>query len=111
MAMAAASMPPAPAVSAGTISIEFVTGSADLPPGANDLLKQLVARRGQAVIAVTGHGEAASNDPAAQSAALTLALARAQATAKALTGDGVPDAAVRVGAEAGGRGADARLIQ
>ena len=46
-----------------------------------------------------------SSDPDAQAAALSLGLSRAQAVANALVADGVPATAVRVGAEAGGRGA------
>jgi outer membrane protein OmpA-like peptidoglycan-associated protein len=95
----------------GAITIEFVAGSSDLPPGANDLLKELAATRGNGVIAVTGHGDVGSDDPAAQVTGLNLGLARAQAAAKALASDGVPTADVRVGAEAAGRGLDARLIQ
>jgi outer membrane protein OmpA-like peptidoglycan-associated protein len=95
----------------GEVQIEFVAGSSALPPGANDLLKELAAKRGAAPIALTGHGDATSEDPAVQSAALSLALARAQAAAKALVADGVPESAIRLGAEASGRGADARLIQ
>jgi outer membrane protein OmpA-like peptidoglycan-associated protein len=112
MTVATATPPATPATQRpGEVRIEFVAGSSALPPGANDLLKQLVTQRGSATIALTGHGDATSEDPAVQSAALSLALARAQATAKALVADGVPEAAIRVGAEASGRGAIARLIQ
>ncbi|MBN9563111.1 MAG: hypothetical protein J0H14_20660 [Alphaproteobacteria bacterium] len=55
-------------------------------------------------------GEATSSDPAAQSAALTLGLSRAQAMAAALAKDGVPAASVRVDAQAAGRGGVARLV-
>lgn len=110
--LASATLPAKPATQRpGEVQIEFVAGSSALPPGANDLLKELAAKRGSAAIALTGHGEAASDDPAAQSVALNLALARAQATAKALVADGVPESAIRIGADASGRGADARLIQ
>jgi len=95
----------------GEVQIEFVAGSSALPPGANDLLKELAAKRGTAAIALTGHGDATSEDPAVQSAALSLALARAQAAAKALVANGVPESAIRLGAEASGRGANARLIR
>jgi outer membrane protein OmpA-like peptidoglycan-associated protein len=88
-----------------------VNGSASLPPTANDSLKQLAARRGSGIIAVTGYGDATSNDPDAQSAALTLGLSRAQAMAAALTAAGVPATAVQVDAAAGGRGGTARLVQ
>jgi outer membrane protein OmpA-like peptidoglycan-associated protein len=112
MAVAAATPPATPATQRpGEVRIEFVAGSSELPPGANDILKELVAQRGSAAIALTGHGDATSEDPAIQSAALSLALARAQATAKALVADGVPESSIRVGAEASGRGAVARLIQ
>jgi outer membrane protein OmpA-like peptidoglycan-associated protein len=82
-----------------------------LPPTAADQLKQLVARRGTGAIAVTGFGDAASNDADAQSAALTLGLSRAKAIAAALTADGVPASAVQVDAEAIGRGGTVRLVQ
>ena len=55
---------------ANSVSVTFVNGSAALPPTATDTLKQLAARRGSGMIAVTGYGDAASNDPDAQSAAL-----------------------------------------
>jgi outer membrane protein OmpA-like peptidoglycan-associated protein len=112
MTVAAATPPATPTTQRpGEVQIEFVAGSSELPPGANDMLKELVAQRGSAAIALTGHGDATSEDPAMQSAALSLALARAQATAKALVADGVPESSIRVGAEASGRGAVARLIQ
>jgi len=102
---------PARPMPANATRIEFVTGSATLPAGAAAVLKDVAAKRGGATIAVTGYGDAASSDPSAQTAALSLALSRAQAVANVLTGDGVPQAAVRVGAEAAGRGASVRLVQ
>jgi outer membrane protein OmpA-like peptidoglycan-associated protein len=63
------------------------------------------------MIAVTGYGDAASNSPDAQSAALALGLSRAQAMAAALTAAGVPASAVQVDAAAIGNGATARLLQ
>jgi len=110
-ARVAANVPLAPPRPANATMIEFVTGSATLPPGAGAVLKDVAAKRGTAVIAVTGYGDAASDDPAVQSAALSLALSRAQAVANVLTSDGVPETAVRVGAEAAGRGASVRLVQ
>ncbi len=89
----------------------FVTGSAALPASAADTLKQLAGRRGGGIIAVTGFGDAASNDPDAQSAALALGLSRAKAMAAALTAAGVPASAVQVDAAAFGRGGTARLVQ
>ena len=104
-------MTPPPPNPANTVSVTFVTGSAALPPTATDTLKQLAARRGDGMIAVTGYGDAASNDPDAQSAALALGLSRAQAMAAALTAAGVPASAVQVDAAAIGRGGTARLVQ
>ena len=78
---------------------------------AADQLKQLAGRRGNGIIAVTGYGDAASNDPDAQAAALTLGLSRAKAMAAALAADGVPASAVQMDAEAIGRGGTARLVQ
>ena len=89
----------------------FLNGSAALPSTAADTLKQLAARRGSGVIAVTGYGDAAANDPDAQSKALTLGLSRAQAMAASLASAGVPSSAVQVTAEAIGRGGSARLVQ
>jgi len=110
--VASASPPVTPAPQpSNAIAVEFVPGSAALPPGAADVLKGVAARRGKAVIAVTGYGDATSSDPDVQSAALSLGLSRAEAVESALTGDGVPAAAMRVGAEASGRGASVRLVQ
>jgi len=107
----AANAPPVAPLPANATMIEFVTGSASPPSGAAAMLKGIAAKRGNGVIAITGYGDAASDDPAAQSAALSLGLSRAQAVANMLTGDGVPQADVRVGAEAAGRGASVRLVQ
>jgi outer membrane protein OmpA-like peptidoglycan-associated protein len=70
----------------------------------------LAAHRGTLAVAVTGYGDAASPDPLVQRSALALGIARAQAVAAALTGAGVPDAALRIAAEAMGRGATVRLV-
>jgi len=110
--MASITPGPAPAANpANTVSVTFITGSAALPPSGADTLKQLAARRGSGIIAVIGYGEAASNDPDAQSAALTLGLSRAQAMAAALASAGVPRTAVQVDSAAIGRGGTARLVQ
>jgi outer membrane protein OmpA-like peptidoglycan-associated protein len=103
---------PAPASIAGnTVLVPFPDGSALLPPSAAAPLKQLAAKRGSAVIAVVGYGEAAAATPDAQSTALTLGLARAQAMAAVLTSSGVPSAAVQIDAQAIGHGGSARLVQ
>src|SRR5262249_7372264 len=109
---AAATPPPAPAAGpASAVSVTFVSGSAELQSAAADTLKQLAARRGSSVIAVTGYGDAASDDPDAQSAALALGLSRAKAMAAPLASAGVPASVVQVDAAAIGRGGTARLIQ
>ena len=111
-AAVASASPAQPSAAPGNIvSLVFITGSADLQQSAADKLRQLASRRGNGLIAVTGFGEAASNDPAAQSAALTLALSRAKAMAAVLTSAGVPPTAVQVDAQAAGQGGTARLVQ
>jgi outer membrane protein OmpA-like peptidoglycan-associated protein len=103
-------MPPAtPGISSA--SIVFVEGSTALSVPAADEVKSFAAARGKGIIVVTGYGDSASSDPSAQSAALGIALARANAIADALKADGVPADAVRVNAEASGRGASLRLLQ
>ena len=60
---------------------------------------------------MVGYGDARASDGAAQQAALGLGLARARVIATALTSDGVPESALRLGAEASGGGATLRLLQ
>jgi outer membrane protein OmpA-like peptidoglycan-associated protein len=104
-----APMPPPPTgVSA---SIVFVDGEASLSQPAADEVKAFAAKRGNGTIAVTGYGDTASGDPEAQSAALTLGLSRAQAISNALKANGVPGNAIRVSAEANGRGASLHLLK
>jgi hypothetical protein len=99
---------PAAAVSA---EVAFAPGASALSPIAGEEAKAFAAKRGNGVIVVTGFGDPGASDPAAQSAALALGLARAQSVAAALQGAGVPAAAIRVNAEASGRGASLRLLQ
>jgi hypothetical protein len=89
----------------------FLDGAANLSQPATDEVKAFAAKRGNATIGVTGYGEAASSDPPAQSAALTLGLSRAQAIVDTLKTAGVPGNAIRISAEASGRGASLRLLQ
>ena len=103
---------PAPMPVAGeSVAVDFAAGSAAMTPTGTDAVKRLASRRGAAIVAVTGHGDAASSDPAAQTVAVSLGLSRAQAVANALAAAGVPRDAIRVAAEAGGRGASLRLLQ
>jgi outer membrane protein OmpA-like peptidoglycan-associated protein len=117
----AAAAPPAPPPVAQTPAptpipggggmIGFAPGSSTLPPEAAAQLREFVAGRGGRAVAVTGYGDAISADAGAQTAALSLALARAQAVTNALTAAGVPRAVISLGAEASGRGAALRLLQ
>ena len=108
--LSAAPPPEAPRPVDGT-QIEFAARSAVLGDAAIARVKELAASRGQRGIAVTGYGDALASDPLTQSAALDLALRRAQTVATALTAEGVPNAFLRVNAEAAGRGASLRLLQ
>jgi len=103
--------PPPPPKAGAPVAIPFAAGSSILPAAGLAPVKLLATQRGNATIAVTGFGEATSTDPAAQSAALPLALERARAVAAALLADGVPSAAVRIAAEPQGSGAAATLIR
>jgi outer membrane protein OmpA-like peptidoglycan-associated protein len=108
----ASSAPQSATPAAGrSVGVPFAAGSATVPRTSLASLRQLANRRGNGTIAVTGYGEATEADTAAQAAALALATARAQAVAGALTTAGVPANAIRVDAEAAGRGAAARLVE
>ena len=104
--------PPMPEPSTGqSTTIVFLEGASSLSQPATDEIKAFAAKRGNGTIAVTGYGDSPSSDPEAQSAALTLGLSRAQSIFDALKQDGVPSNAIRVGAEASGRGALLHLLQ
>jgi outer membrane protein OmpA-like peptidoglycan-associated protein len=92
-------------------TVVFVGGSSNLSPPAADEVRTFAGKRGNGTIVVTGFGDAASSDPTAQSAAVVLGLSRAQAVADALKQAGVPGNAIRVSAEASGRGVLLRLLQ
>ncbi len=92
-------------------TVVFAGESANLSSPAADDVKAFAGKRGNGVILVTGFGDAAASDPSAQSAALTLGLSRAQAVVEALKQAGVPGNAIRVSAEASGRGASLHVIQ
>jgi outer membrane protein OmpA-like peptidoglycan-associated protein len=101
---------PAPAGGASA-TIVFLERAVSLTPPAADEVKAFAAKRGNATISVIGYGDSTSNDPDAQSAALGLGLSRAQSIVDALKADGVPGTAIRVSAEASGRGASLQLLQ
>lgn len=103
--------PPLPAhlpKAASGSAVLFATASSTLDPSQNETLKDVVAHRGKGRILVEGHGEAAADTPAAQTAALDLALQRASAIAAALQEMGVPGAAIELSGTAFGRGAALR---
>jgi outer membrane protein OmpA-like peptidoglycan-associated protein len=103
---------PAPVPSGGvTATIVFLEGTSNLSQPAADEVKSFAAKRGKATIGVTGYGDAASSDPAAQSVALNLGLSRAQSIVESLKAAGVPGDAIRISAEASGRGALLHLLQ
>jgi outer membrane protein OmpA-like peptidoglycan-associated protein len=91
--------------------ILFPAGSAVLPQSQTQPLKDAIARRGkQQIVQIIGLGEASADTPDGQAAAIGLALKRAQAVAAALAAMHVPQSAMRLGADAFGRGAVVRLI-
>jgi len=91
--------------------IQFLPGSDVLANGQGGTLTQIAARRGAGTLFVEGHGEASSDAVADQAQSLRLAAYRARAVARALEADGVPAQAIRLRADAFGRGATAGLIK
>jgi len=112
-APAASAPPPPPAaapIAQGSTAVLFPAGSPKIAASAEDMLHGFAAKRGNAAVAVTGYGEAVSDSPDAQSAAMALALARAQAIATVLAASGVPASAMVLDAQAAGRGGAVRLV-
>jgi outer membrane protein OmpA-like peptidoglycan-associated protein len=100
-----------PAPSTGqTATIVFVEKASNLSAPAADEVKAFAAKRGNGTIVVTGYGDSTSDNPDAQSAALDLGLSRAQSIVETLKASGVPGTAIRVSAEASGRGASLHLL-
>jgi outer membrane protein OmpA-like peptidoglycan-associated protein len=103
---------PMPTPSSGTsATIVFLNDASNLTPPAADEVKAFAAKRGKGTISVIGYGDSASSDPDAQSAAVNLGLSRAQSIVTVLRAAGVPDTAIRVSAEASGRGAALQVLQ
>ena len=101
-----------PATSGGaSATIVFLEKASNLTPPAADEVKAFAAKRGKGTISVIGYGDSTSSDPAAQAAALDLGLSRAQSIVTVLHAAGVPDTAIRVSAEASGRGASLQVLQ
>jgi outer membrane protein OmpA-like peptidoglycan-associated protein len=103
---------PIPAPSTGSsATIVFPERASALSEPASEEVKAFAAKRGNATIVITGYGDSTSSDPEAQSAALNLGLSRAQSILDVLKQAGVPGPAIRVSAEASGRGASLHLLQ
>ncbi len=90
--------------------LQFAAGSDVLGSGQSGALHQIATHRGAGSIFVHGYGEASSDLPQDQAQALTLAALRARSVADALEKDGVPASAIRIRADAFGRGARAGLV-
>ena len=101
----------APFVPGAPVALAFPPGTAILPDGAAATLRQLAATRAGRDIRVVGHGESTGTDAASQATVLPLAFARARSMAAALAQAGVPPSALRVTAEATGRGGVARIAE
>lgn len=95
----------------GGVLIAFAAGSSELPPTALSALKMMSLQRAGNPIAVTGFGDLAATEAAEQNKALPLALERARVVASRLLALGVPANAIRINAEAQGRGAAARIVR
>jgi flagellar motor protein MotB len=96
---------------ANAMTVAFDPGSSTMSATTAEAVKQVALHRRGLPIAITGYGDARSADPAAQEAALRLAVARASAVAAAMKAAGVPDSALQIGGEAAGRGVNIRLLQ
>ncbi len=95
---------------ATALAISFPPASAVLPDTEKGALSALAKRRAGHDILVIGYGEAETDTPEAQQAALRLGLERARAVSVALGVLGVPQSAIRMDAQPSGRGAAARLL-
>ncbi len=90
--------------------LQFAAGSDVLGSGQSGALHQIATHRGTGSIFVHGYGEASSDSPQDQAQALTLGALRARSVADALEKEGVPASAIRIRADAFGRGARAGLV-
>lgn len=83
------------------MAFAFPPGSAVLPVSEAAALRNLASTRGAAKLLVGGFGDGTS---------LTLAIARAQRLAAALTANGVPPTAINLVAQESGSGGFAQLV-
>lgn len=91
-------------------AVFFRPGDAVLDGSQGETIKYAANHRGSGAIEVEGHGDAQSDTPAAQYAAMLLGLQRAKAVAKALEAQRVPATAIRISATAFERGASVRDV-
>jgi outer membrane protein OmpA-like peptidoglycan-associated protein len=103
--------PPAPRAleGSGGEHVLFPTGQATLAATQLPTLKEVASHRHGQTITIEGHGEAVSDTPEGQAAAIALGLKRAEVIADALVAQHVPQSALRLGADAFGRGASVRV--
>jgi hypothetical protein len=94
-------VPPPPPPNGPPVSLAFQPGSAILPFSEAAALRGFAATRGDAKLLVGGFGDGAS---------LTLALARAQRLADALTASGVPPQDIRLTAMEAGSGGFVQFV-
>jgi outer membrane protein OmpA-like peptidoglycan-associated protein len=88
----------------------FANGSDTVQPSQKETLQDLIGSRGKRTVDIIGLGDADSDTPLGQEAAIDLGLRRARAIAAALSAMHVPDSAVRISARPFGRGALVRLL-
>ena len=92
------------------LAVGFPANSAVLSPPDETALKDLATRRGSHHVEVVGFGDVTDATPHVQAEGVDLALARARAIVAALNAAGVPQTAIRMSAQADGRGGAARLV-
>ena len=90
--------------------LRFEPGSDVMLASSRKALVHAVGARGPRRLRVSGYGDAASDAPADQGAALRLALARAATVAETLEHMGVPSSAIVLAASAFGRGGDVTVL-
>jgi outer membrane protein OmpA-like peptidoglycan-associated protein len=98
-----------PAALRGT-DILFLPGEAILRQSQMQTLQQIAGSRKKRRLQITGLGEAVSDTPDGQAAAIELGLKRAQAVAQAFASLHVPDNAMVLSAYAFGRGAEVKVL-
>ena len=101
----AAPSPPPSVPNDQSVTVSFPPGATEITLDTQNALRALALRRGAAPLAAVGYGDATGGDtPAAQAAALPLAMARARAIAAVLMASGVPSSLVQIDARAEGHG-------